>query len=132
MLAAVDVVEAVKETKEIGKIEKKRGYLSENFSKSRRLLKVSLGGSCETSGRLKNSKSRTEAMMKIFLSPYGVRGDRQAGVERLMADENFDESRRGYLPEIEMKNFLSPYGFWSEFRAVDGSRPAAWNIHDAE
>ncbi len=32
-------------------------------------------------------------MMKIFLSPYGVRGDRQAGVERLMADENFDESR---------------------------------------
>ncbi len=71
----------------------RRGYLSENFSKSRRLLKVSLGGSCETSGRLKNSKSRTEAMMKIFLSPYGVRGDRQAGVERLMADENFDESR---------------------------------------
>ncbi|KAK4045858.1 hypothetical protein OUZ56_033921 [Daphnia magna] len=39
---------------------------------------------------------------------------------------------RGYLSEIEMKNFLSPYGFWSECRAVDGSRPAAWKIHDAE
>jgi hypothetical protein len=44
----------------------------------------------------------------------------------------FSIYRRGYLSEIEMKNFLSPYGFWSEFRAVDGSRPAAWNIHDAE